>query len=164
MEIFFPQRLGVFLILLKSCTEEGIYFTGSAGSSLVAQWLRLCASNAGGVGSTPGQGTRSHILVRISVCYAAQPKKKIKKVGLQQDSTMVSKYLFTDYQLQGEIKQYSNGGEIKFLIHWVIKLPSPVKLRHSQCASEGDTLRRTPRHLGSIPDKNPETQSDHEEI
>ena len=25
-------------------------------------WLRLCASNAGGPGSIPGQGTISHIL------------------------------------------------------------------------------------------------------
>ena len=28
------------------------------GNSLVVQWLRLCASNAGGVGLIPGQGTR----------------------------------------------------------------------------------------------------------
>ena len=27
---------------------------------LVAQWLRLCAPDAGGLGSIPGQGTRSH--------------------------------------------------------------------------------------------------------
>jgi len=26
------------------------------------QWLRLCAVNAGGTGSIPGQGTRSHTL------------------------------------------------------------------------------------------------------
>ena len=141
MEIFFfSYRLGVFLILLVSCTQEGIYFTGikcgSTGSSLVAPWLRLCTSNAGGVGSTPHQGTRSHILVGISACYAAQPKKrkKIKKdrVGLQQDPTVVSKDLFTDYWLPGEIKQYLHGGEIKFRVNWVIKLPSPVKNRHAQ--------------------------------
>ncbi|TEA34432.1 hypothetical protein DBR06_SOUSAS6410081, partial [Sousa chinensis] len=28
--------------------------------SLVAQWLKLCAPNAGDLGSIPGQGTRSH--------------------------------------------------------------------------------------------------------
>ena len=28
------------------------------GTSLVVQWLRLCASNAGGVGSIPGLGTK----------------------------------------------------------------------------------------------------------
>ena len=27
----------------------------------MVQWLRLCASNAGGAGSIPGQGTRSHM-------------------------------------------------------------------------------------------------------
>ena len=31
------------------------------GTSLVVQWLRLC-SNAGGLGSIPCQGTRSHVL------------------------------------------------------------------------------------------------------
>ena len=33
-----------------------------AGTSLVVGWLRLSTSNAGGQGSTPGQGTRSHTL------------------------------------------------------------------------------------------------------
>ena len=32
------------------------------GTSLVVQWLRLCAPNAGAVGLIPGQGTRSHML------------------------------------------------------------------------------------------------------
>ena len=31
------------------------------GTSLVAQWLRLCPPNAGGPGLIPGQGTRSHM-------------------------------------------------------------------------------------------------------
>ena len=30
------------------------------GTSLVFQWLRLCASNGGRLRSVPGQGTRSH--------------------------------------------------------------------------------------------------------
>ncbi|TEA31248.1 hypothetical protein DBR06_SOUSAS18710027, partial [Sousa chinensis] len=29
--------------------------------SLVAQWIRLRAPNAGGRGSNPGKGTRSHV-------------------------------------------------------------------------------------------------------
>ena len=37
------------------------------GSSLVVQWLRLCAPNAGGLGSIPGQGARSHML-QLRVC------------------------------------------------------------------------------------------------
>ena len=32
-----------------------------AGTSLVAQWLRLHTPSAGGLGSIPGQGTRSHL-------------------------------------------------------------------------------------------------------
>jgi len=32
------------------------------GTSLMVQWLRLQAPNAGGQGSIPGQGTRSHML------------------------------------------------------------------------------------------------------
>ena len=31
------------------------------GTSLMGQWLRLCAPNAGGLDSIPGQGIRSHI-------------------------------------------------------------------------------------------------------
>ena len=31
------------------------------GTSLVVQWVRLRAPNAGGLGLIPGQGTRSHM-------------------------------------------------------------------------------------------------------
>ena len=31
------------------------------GTSLVVQWLRLHTPNTGGLGSIPGQGTRSHV-------------------------------------------------------------------------------------------------------
>ena len=41
----------------------------SLGSSLVVQWLRVCTPNAGGSGSMPGQGTRSHIL-QLKILYA----------------------------------------------------------------------------------------------
>ena len=34
----------------------------SKGTSLVAQWLRLCSPNAGGLGSIPGRGTRFRML------------------------------------------------------------------------------------------------------
>ena len=32
------------------------------GTPLVAQWLRFCTLNAGGLCPIPGQGTRSHML------------------------------------------------------------------------------------------------------
>ncbi|TEA25037.1 hypothetical protein DBR06_SOUSAS6010005, partial [Sousa chinensis] len=35
--------------------------------SLVAQWMGLHAPSAGGPGSIPGQGTRSHMLLRLRV-------------------------------------------------------------------------------------------------
>ena len=41
-----------------SYTEKLEY---SVGTSLVTQWLRLQAANAGGLGSIPGQEARSHV-------------------------------------------------------------------------------------------------------
>ena len=41
------------------------------GTSLVVQWLRLCAPNAGGVGSIPGKGTK--------IPHATQHGQKINK-------------------------------------------------------------------------------------
>ena len=45
------------------------------GTSLVVQWLRLCAPNAGGPGSIPGQGSRSH----MQQLRARMPQLKKKK-------------------------------------------------------------------------------------
>ena len=51
-----------------TCKGSEVYLVHSiqemlaAGTSLLAQWLRLWAPNAGGPGSIPGQGTRSPIL------------------------------------------------------------------------------------------------------
>ena len=42
---------------------------GALGTSLVVQWLRVCTPNAGGLGSIPGQGTRSH-MPRLKSPYA----------------------------------------------------------------------------------------------
>ena len=41
------------------------------GTSLVVQWLRLHAPNAGGPGSIPGQGTRSHMHATTKSLHAA---------------------------------------------------------------------------------------------
>ncbi|TEA26068.1 hypothetical protein DBR06_SOUSAS2210030, partial [Sousa chinensis] len=35
--------------------------------SLVVQWVRLCAPNAGGLGSIPGRGTRHICMLRLRV-------------------------------------------------------------------------------------------------
>ena len=37
---------------------ESVIQESDLGTSLVVQWLRLCASNARGMGSTPRQGTK----------------------------------------------------------------------------------------------------------
>ena len=42
-------------------TEKG-HLHQIEGTSLVAQWLRLHAPNAGGLGLIRGKGTRSHML------------------------------------------------------------------------------------------------------
>ena len=34
----------------------------------MVQWLRLRTANAGGLGSIPGQGTRSHIMPQLRAC------------------------------------------------------------------------------------------------
>ena len=41
------------------------------GTSLVAQWIRLRAPNAGGPGSIPGQGARSHMHAATKSSHAA---------------------------------------------------------------------------------------------
>ena len=46
------------------------------GTSLVVQWLRLCASNAGGAGLIPGQGSRIPYAVQCS------PKINTRKLNL----------------------------------------------------------------------------------
>ena len=49
----------VFIFLIIKFLKKVI------GTSLVVQWLRLHAPNAGGLGSIPGQGTKSHMLQLI---------------------------------------------------------------------------------------------------
>ena len=51
MSVFALQRTAS---ILKLHTKQG--------TSLVVQWLRLCAPKAGGLGLFPSQGTRSHML------------------------------------------------------------------------------------------------------
>ena len=51
-------RIFSHVSLLSGCLlKKNVY----SGTSLVGQWLRHRAPNAGGPGSIPGQGTRSHM-------------------------------------------------------------------------------------------------------
>ena len=54
------------------------------GTFPVAQWLRLQASNAGGLGSTPGQGTGSRMLqLRVHMPQLKIPHAKTKTQSCQ---------------------------------------------------------------------------------
>ena len=55
------QKLKYFTVLGISIHNDVNSKTESTGTSLVVQWLRLCAPNAGGVGLIPGLGTRFHM-------------------------------------------------------------------------------------------------------
>ena len=45
-----------------------VFNNKSIGTSLAVQWLRFCASNAGGLGLIPIQGTRSH-MQQLKILY-----------------------------------------------------------------------------------------------
>ena len=49
-----------------------------AGTSLVVQWVRLRTPNAGGLGSIPGQGTRSHMHAATKSLHAATKHAAMK--------------------------------------------------------------------------------------
>ena len=65
------------------------------GESLVVQWLRFLAPNAGGPGLNPGQGTRGHMLqlrVRMSQTKILHTSRKIKDpMGCNQDPAQPNK-------------------------------------------------------------------------
>ena len=59
----------LFILLTVSYTEQK---TLLLGTSLEVQWLKLCASNAEGVGSIPGRGTKIP-----HATYHGQEKEKL---------------------------------------------------------------------------------------
>ena len=66
------------------------------GTSLVIQWLRLCALNAGGLGSIPGQTTRSHML-KLRVCM---PKRKIPYTAPKTWHNQINKQIISEVPSQ----------------------------------------------------------------
>ena len=66
--IFTSPTIGYLLSVAKKTIPLVLKFT--VGTSLVVQWLRLHTPNAGGPGSIPGQGTRSH-MQQLKILYAA---------------------------------------------------------------------------------------------
>ena len=55
--------LGCFQVLaiMNKATVNIYIYIFVMGTSLMVQWVRLHAPNAGGPGSIPGRGTRSHM-------------------------------------------------------------------------------------------------------
>ena len=66
MIIFHVSRHGLSTVIFKNKLIQG--------TSLVVQWLRLCTSTAGAVGSIPGQETK--------IPHAARHSQKKKKKNL----------------------------------------------------------------------------------
>ena len=58
-----------------------------AGTSLVIQWLRLHIPKAGGLGSTPSQGTRSHMMQLKSSNAATEDPTATKIKDLKDPSS-----------------------------------------------------------------------------
>ena len=50
------------------------------GTSLAAQWLRLCAPNAGGMGSIPGWGTKI-----LNTTWCSQKRTHLQELVLLED-------------------------------------------------------------------------------
>ena len=77
----------------KNCQPGAFYLVklsfrnGDEETFLVVQWLRLGATNAGGLGSIPGQGNRSHMLqlrfgmpqLKVSYTATGTPHSQIRK-------------------------------------------------------------------------------------
>ena len=79
------------------------------GTSLVVQWLKLCASNARGLGLIPGQGTRSH-MQQLRVCLSQlknlrlqQQILKILSVAIKTQQSQINIYIYKNYETK-----YSN--------------------------------------------------------
>ena len=70
------------MICSRTLLRSKFYSKQDPRISLVLQWLRLSVPNAGGLGSIPGQGTRS-LMLQLRVCMLqlkiprAVAKKKI---------------------------------------------------------------------------------------
>ena len=65
------------------CALAAYVLKSEKGDFLVVQWLRLCASTAGGLGSIPGGGAKSlHAQQRSNKQINKYLKLKIKVVGI----------------------------------------------------------------------------------
>ena len=74
-----PTKGWYFLFSYQCCHQPASRWK-TGGTSMVVQWLRLCASKAGGIGSIPDWG-RSHTIPYAAWCSQKikNEKKKLKK-------------------------------------------------------------------------------------
>ena len=79
------------------------------GTSLVVQWLRLCAPNAGGMGSIPGQGTRI-----LYTSPRGQKKKREREMSKNRKTmfcteklraNLVEQFLYLNKDSKGSVRQ-----------------------------------------------------------
>ena len=67
--------------MLSSGPSEQRSKNQRGGTSLVAQWLRLCTPNAGGTGLTPAWGTRSYMPQRRLTILCATTKSQHSQIN-----------------------------------------------------------------------------------
>ena len=89
--------VGAVLIHQKRSEEHGISIVNVQGTSLVIQPLRLSASTAGGAGSIPGQGTKSHMPHGMAKTFLKMKKwTNTESVGNEPQSLSSQIYLPSD--------------------------------------------------------------------
>ena len=103
---------------------------------MVVQWLRLRALNAGGLGSIPGQGTRSHMTqLRVCIPQLRPSAAKLKKNWLQNQALRELKFTV----LPAKEQLFINILCSPHLIHGQL-CPSPPNTPSSLIISSGQRL------------------------
>ena len=65
----YPLKVYSSMNFPSSTLTTSVHLESSLGISLVVQWLGLRASNAGDMGSTPGQGTKIQLCSVAKKCF-----------------------------------------------------------------------------------------------
>ena len=118
------------------------------GTSLAVQWLRLCASNAGGAGSIPGRGTKM-----IPHATWRDPKKKKKKksmVKVRKESKTTPMFLAwtksVNYEITYQVQEYRNRASL--VAQWLRICLLMQGTRVRALVWEDPTCRRATRPVG----------------
>ena len=125
-----------------------IILAKNIGTSLVVQWLRLQGPNAGGPGSIPGEGTRSHTSrLKDPQCHNSDPAQPNKQISnFYKKNVRISLiYLFSifEYFL---LLVWNEGGA---LAPWILKSSSSVPVR--SCTSHSHVVPTYPSQASEQP-------------